>query len=255
MSDKITAILKECEARLLEHRQLLQEALEKGGQQDDPPAVMIIRTMDFGLQTIKAVDLLVKTDISNSLLACTLTRAFFEAAVRVLWACRTLPGSQHPWIRLQVYWATEDLKWAKSAKNAPELAEHAESIRMAREEVRNRTDSKGEAVTPAPNIRDMLGEIEKANVARGLGTGRLSADYLYTNLYRILSEPAHGHPGALGKKKPDTFLPHARIGLVVASGYLLEASCHVGTTDPQKEIAALAARIAKIAEDTPEEPS
>jgi hypothetical protein len=113
MSDKIVAILKECEARLVEHRQLLQEALEKGGQQNEPPAVMIIRAMDFGLQTIKAVDLLVAADVSNSLFACTLARAFFEAAVRVLWASRTLPGQQHPWVRLQVYWANEDLKWAR----------------------------------------------------------------------------------------------------------------------------------------------
>ena len=55
MSDKISAIVEECRVRLCKHRELLHHALEKGGQQDDPPAVMLMRTVDFGLQTMKAL--------------------------------------------------------------------------------------------------------------------------------------------------------------------------------------------------------
>ena len=139
MSDKISAIVEECRVRLCKHRELLHHALEKGGQQDDPPAVMLMRTVDFGLQTMKALELLTADGDCNALAACAATRAFFEAATRILWAS-TSPESQNPWVRLQVYWAVEDLKWANAANAFKDLKSHAEVIRVAREDVRNRED-------------------------------------------------------------------------------------------------------------------
>ena len=158
MGDRLVAILNECEDRLEEHRVLLKDALEKGGQQDEPQATMLMRIMEFGLQTIKAVHLLVTTDVSNALLACTLTRAFFEAAVRILWASRSLPGAQNLWARLQAYWIREDLKWANAARSSSELSNHAETIRKDRQKA-----LRDVAIEPAQGIYDMLRGIEKAN--------------------------------------------------------------------------------------------
>jgi hypothetical protein len=253
MSDKLLTILKECEARLAEHRQLLQEALKQGDQQDEPQAVMLMRTVDFGLQTIKAVDLLVGDDASNVLAACAATRAFFEAALRILWAARSLPDAQNPWARLQVYWAVEDLKWANAASDFEGMKDHAEVIRGGRQEVRDRQDAEGKPIQSAPPIIEMLREIKEANHLQGLGTeGGLDRDYIYTNVYRMLCRAAHGHPEALQADKSITYLRFARVGLVLAASYLLEASCHVRTADPKTEIEALAARIVTIAEETHE---
>ncbi len=253
MSDKISAILEEYRARIAEHRQLLHHALEKGGQQREPQAVMLMRTVEFGLQTMNAVELLTADDASQAVAACAATRAFFEAAVRALWATRSSPDSQNPWARLQVYWALEDLKWANAASDFKELEDHADIVRAARQEVRDRRDAEGKPIQTAPPIIEMLREIDEANRAQGLGTeGCLERDYVYTNIYRLLSQGAHGHPLALRTEKNDWYLRHARIGLVMAASYLLEASCHVGATDPKGEIEALATRILGIANELPE---
>ena len=76
--------------------------------------------------------------------------------------------------------------------------------------------------------------------------------YIYTNMYRLLSRPAHGHPVALGTANPDAYLKHANLDLIIATAYMLQASCHVGTTDPKGEIEALTTRIMDIANETHE---
>lgn len=243
MTRRTLDILSQCQRMLEKYRQLLDESLRKGDRQDDPQAVMLLRTFDFGIRTAKAVEVLLESDGQNGMFVCTLCRAFFEAAVRVLWASRTLPNADNPWVLLQKHWATEDLKWADDAKEFPELAEHAECIRKCRQEVLDRAD--GKRVTLS--IMKMLRDIQQADIAEELReAGRKDAEFAYANVYRLLCQPAHGHLVAIGNTKSGAFLIHARIGFAMATSWLLQACCHVGVADPKAEIEAITKLIIDI---------
>ncbi len=233
MIAKYVTIIDQCCELLIRYQKLLSDALAKGGQQDDPPAVMLLRTLDFGLRTGRGMKLLVLADPANALLACSLLRGFFESAVRVLWASRTLPSADNPWSLLQKHWATEDLKWAEDAKHFPSLAEHAECIRKCRQEVLDRTD--GEKLRL--QIMQMLRDIQEADVAEELmDVGCRDAEFAYGNVYRLLCQPAHGHPVAIGNQKTDAWVRRASVGFVMATSWALQACCHVAAKDPKAEI-------------------
>jgi hypothetical protein len=249
VADKYATTLDECEARLLEFRQLLHTALEQGCQQDEPQAVTLTRTIDFGLQTVQTVRLLITDDASHALAVCATVRALLEGSIRLLWATRTVPGAQNPWCRIQRYWAEQDMKWASEASRLPGTKQHAQLIETTRNEVLSRTDASGNPYVPASGIQQLLSDIDRADHGQGLITQKILGDELYTNMYRVLCRATHAHPEALRVDQRATYVRHARIGLVIAMWYLLQACCHVGTDDPKLEITALAARLKEVMEE------
>lgn len=245
MSDRVLKVRQECEALLEERRGWMDAALKQDGREDEPQAAMFMRALDFGLQSMRAADLLLEQGDTYALQVCCIARAFFESAVQMLWASRCKVGSQDHWARLQVSFAQEDLKWAENAEKHASMAAHAATIRKDRQEVVDRVDEHGQKIKPAPNLHDMLIGIYAADRVQGLGAhSQIDEGYIYTNIYRLLCQPVHGHPGALGAAVG--FHRIARVGLMVASVYLLEAICHIGSSDPKQEISDLAGRIADL---------
>lgn len=122
--------LSHCRSLLKEYRDILDDCLRKGNQQDDPQALMLIRGFDFGIRTVQGMATLIEADQDNVLLACMLCRPFYETAVRLLWAARMHNG----WQRLQVHWAKQDLTWAREAEQMPSMTGHAKTIQARREE-------------------------------------------------------------------------------------------------------------------------
>lgn len=241
---RISDSLDECRKLLEEYRALLMDCLHKGDQEDDPGALMLTGGFDFGIRTLGGMVVLIEADEDNVLLACTLCRPFFETAVRLLWAARTHNG----WQRLQVHWANEDVKWAREAEQIPSVAEHAKTIRTAREKVLSRTDEDGNRVEPPPNMQQMLREIEVHDVGQGLRKEcDGAAESAYTNVYRILCQAAHGHMVAIGR--PGSFRRHARCGALMATSALLQACCHVVAGDAKREIEAAGQRVMAILEE------
>ncbi len=233
MSNRPIEILDNCCKLLSEYQTILTDALRKGNQQCDPQAVMILRTFDFGLRTGQSMKLLIKADATNALFACTLCRAFFEAAVRMLWASRTLPNNTNPWECLQKHWATVDLKWTDEAKGFPELVEYAETIRQCRQEILDRTDGKRMSLS----IPKCLYDIQQADVMENLReAGKQDAEFAYTNVYRLFCRPAHGHIVEIGNQNTDSSLTLAYNGFARATSWLLQACCHIVVEDTKAEI-------------------
>ena len=93
----------------------------------------------------------------------------------------------------------------------------------------------------------MLRDIEQADVAEEItGAGRRDAEFAYANVYRLLCQPAHGHPVAIGNEKADAWLRHATFGFTMATSFALQACCHVGAADPKAEIEGVAKQMMDI---------
>lgn len=234
-------VLDKCTELLKTYRSHSREALEKGNQQEDPPAVMLLRSFEFGLRTIAGIKSLLANDRDNALLACTLCRPFYETGTRLLWASRAPDG----WLRLQKHWAKEDQKWAREARSFPKIAQAAQDVFNNRQEVLDRLDKEGR---PAPSIQQMLQEIEDCDHSTGqLDEAISTAGYDYTNIYRRLSQGAHGHMVAIGR--PADYLDFAVYGTVKATSADLRATCYLGASDPGAEIQGLHAELIEAIKD------
>jgi hypothetical protein len=145
-----------------------------------------------------------------------------EAAIRVLWASRSKPGSQNPWLRLKAHWDDEDRKWANEAIAFAGTMGHAKITRVACQEVLGHKDVEGNPIEKARGIQELLKDIDEANQSQGFNIkGGLGGNYSYVNIYRVLCWASHSHIKALRRNKNPEYLRHARIGLVVACWYLL----------------------------------
>lgn len=226
---------------LAKYALLFSQALKKGGQANDVPALMIKYALAFGQNTIKAIEILMREHIST-VLACTLCRPYYELAMRLLWAAREPYG----WQRLQAYLATEDLKWAKEAVNMPEIAEHAQQVLARSQEVLSRTDPRGKSYSPAPGLQQILMDIEKRDISEGIRpVGGNIAAYEYTNIYRVICRPAHAHMQAISLH-PASFWGPTVFAAGTATFALLRTVCYTSSEDLSKQIKDLDLHIATI---------
>jgi hypothetical protein len=212
------------------------QAAEAGKQTGEVPVLMLRGACDLARDTLEAL----KTHLMGghgAFLACDLCRPLFEVAYRVLWASR----EQHGWEQLQVWLAGQDKKWAKEALAMPEFAQHAKKIMDQSNQVLSRTDSYGQSLKEAPDLKTILKQIEDRDVQSGLRPVKAGqADFEYTNIYRILCRPAHAHLGALSGLRSEAFLPVVVFACGNAIFALARAMAHVGAREPEKKIQILA---------------
>lgn len=219
--------------KLLEHYGgRLAESLRMGNQQDEPPALMLQRACTYGRQVIAALMLMIRQGEQYALFLAPIARPFYELAVRVLWATREPNG----WQRLQVHWAEPDKKWAEDMKNDSVLGDHAKLILNCTEEVLRRTDAGGERFRSAPDMKQLLKDIERHNVSDGFKEPDGFAIYEYANVYRLLCRPAHAQITTIGQVKPNPLLHQAVIAVIIAVRSLLHACCHVASSAKEKDI-------------------
>lgn len=149
------------------------------GQSVQPAIRMLALGVDHGLRTTRGVKRLLADGEGNFVLACTLLRPFYELSVRLLWASRATDG----WRRLYACYAKEDERWARNSLGIPVIASLAQEVLTRSQEVLAWNDAAGNPIKPAPNIHDILVEIETHNTQDGLssGQGRLGQQH-----YRII---------------------------------------------------------------------
>ena len=208
---------------------ILEDYVYESSQQNDPQAVVMLRSIHHGIRTLNAISTLLQSDLENACCAAALARGIFEASVRILWGTRKLNGSQDHWARLQKHWALEDKKWAEQARNFLQTQEHAEKIIEAREDIVNNDIEK------APPIEQMLRDIEIADYEQGINNSRM-ADFYYAICYRILCRAAHVHPAALRRPVIDDFIGQTRIACIMATNWFCQAICHIAAENKKEEI-------------------
>ncbi len=156
----------------------------------EPVRLMLERGLDFGEDTLQAIMSHLADDYIPQ--AQILTRAFFEAGARLLWASRTQDG----WQRLPATDAQADLEWAEKAKDFRELAPEA-NLKLCSAELKSRA---GEA-KKLPDFRQVLEKIDALDAENGLKGEDKFGTFLYLAVYGVFSGPAHGHMVAI-KRQP-----------------------------------------------------
>jgi len=220
---------------------ILEDCLRKGNQQNDPEAVMMLRGIHYGTRTLNAIRILLLSDSENAFCAASLARGIFEASIRLLWATRTLNGSQNHWERLQKYWALEEKKWANQAIHFPETRQHAVQIKTARSDILNNDIKK------APSIDQMLKEIDKADQEEQLKGNDSIAEFTYANCYRMLCRASHAHLAALHRKAINDFIGQTCIACLLATNWYCQAICHIAASDTKAEVENIVKQILHIA--------
>ena len=175
MAGNIINTLNQLHLLLQDYCGTLEDCLRKGNQQNDPEAVMMLRGIHYGTRTLNAIRILLLSDFENAFCAASLARGIFEASIRLLWATRTLKGSQNHWERLQKYWASESKKWAEQARCFTQTSKHADKIKSTCKDIIDND------ITSAPGIEQMLKEIEKADREEQLMEGDSIVEFTYAN--------------------------------------------------------------------------
>jgi len=236
---QLTKSFGELRQLLAKYDCVLAKAVDKGGQADDVPCLMISEGLRFGQGTIKAIEVLLEKKI-HSVFACALSRANYELAIRLLWAAREANG----WERLQAYFANEDKKWAEEAITMPEVVDHAQKMLADSSEVLRRKFSNGKPYTVAPSVQQMLRDIERRDISDGIRPkGGSAAVYEYTGVYRIICRPAHAHIQAVSAPA-SAYLGPTVFATGLATFSLVRGVCYVGAKEPRKEIDAVGVEIA-----------
>lgn len=220
---------------------ILEDCLHKSNQKNDPEAVMILTGIHYGKRTLNAIRILLQSDSENAFCAASLARVIFEASIRLLWATRTLNGSQDHWARLQKYWAMEDNKWAQQASQFPQTSDHAGQITAARSDILDND------IIRAPGIEQMLKDIEKADQEEQLKGDDNIAEFTYANCYRILCRASHAHPAALQPKAINDFVGQTRMACLLSTNWYCQVICHVAASDKKAEVESIVKQILRIA--------
>ncbi|MFI4917532.1 MAG: hypothetical protein ACIAS6_13625 [Phycisphaerales bacterium JB060] len=120
-------------------------------------------------------------------------RVSYEASIRLLWASRATDGVQ----RLRVGWYRQRRKWAETANNGAHAA-HAEALLEKDANVERQWREAGLSMKNAPDIRQMLSEIDRADESSPAYEKRSAIrDDHYATYYVVLSAISHGIPTAL----------------------------------------------------------
>lgn len=241
MVSNVINVLDELSLLLRKYCGIQEDCLSKNNQHSDPQAVMMLRGIHYGIRTLNAIRILLQADLENAFSAASLARGIFEASIRLLWATRTLNGSQNHWLRLQKYWALEDKKWADQAGQFPETSQHAAQITTARSDILDND------VTSAPSIQQMLKDIEQADQEQELKSDDKIAEFTYANCYRVLCRASHANLAALHRKAISDFVGQTRIACLLATNWYCQAICHVAAADKKAEIENIVKEILSIA--------
>lgn len=243
----VIRVLDGCEVLRGKYAKIFSCSIAKSNQEYDPPAIILKRVFEFGRLTLAGMRVLLESAEreGNAILACTLVRPYYEAATRVLWASRAPYG----WDRLITYHAKEDLKWAKEAQRFPGTSELAGRKIEEASKLLDRKDDAGRPFDPAPPLPQLLKESAEQNVREGLTMTdpNDSSGYEYSNLYRWLCRPAHGHVCALAI--PSGYLRHTGASAIGATCMLLQAYYHACAPDPVSEITKIGHEIHKVYEE------
>lgn len=234
---------------LRERRLLLEDAIRKSGQEKEPPPYAMTLALLFGERTLAAVQLLVPTP-DLMLMTNTLVRPFYELSMRMLWAAREPNG----WQRFQAHVAEGDAKWAREAVRMPELRDYAERIRQSREEVLSRCDEDGKPFKPMPNLSQMLSDIETKNLEVGDVSKPGGAEFQYTNVYRVLCRPAHGHLGSFEATPPKVAFIVSAFAAGLATHVLIRALAAIMPGFPEVDADAAGTAVLQVmraAKDVP----
>ena len=223
----------------------LDDCLKKGDQTNDPPAIMIRRTIEFSIITIRSIELLLEHD-KTELLAQILVRPQYELCLRILWASVSEDG----WERLQVYYANEDKKWAEEAKNLNLNNEFSAFVNEKLNEADNvlaRQNDNGEIYKNAPDMKCILKQIEKYYQSNGFrASNSKMAVFEYNQVYRRLSRYEHAHISDIAVDKPNVFKKNIVICEGLAVRALLHAICIIAASEPKKEIETIEDNIKSI---------
>ena len=220
---------------------ILQDCLQKSNQQNDAEAAMMLTGIHYGNRTLNAIRTLLLSDSENAFCAASLARGIFEASISLLWATRTLSGSQNHWARLQKYWALESKKWADQASHFPQTSEHAGKVKAARRDILDND------IIPAPRIEQMLKDIEKDDQKEQLQGNDNIAEFTYANCYRMLCRASHAHPAVLNRKAINDFIGQTRMACLLATNWYCQAVCHIAASDTKAEVESIVKQILRIA--------
>lgn len=237
--------LRSCVQLLNTFEKRIIESLKDGEQADDPQAVMICRGLAFGRTTLETMIGVAQLGEQHWVCLSTLCRPLFEVASKLLWASR----KKHGWHRLQSDSARPVLTWAREAKVFDTLKEYASSMEARMTEILSRTDSVGARFVRLPNMKQILEDIEKDDRRSGFGdTDTKSAAFQYTNLYRKMCFPVHGHIVAIAGD-PSSHLTISVKAAVVGTFSLLRLVAVVGSPDLEalkKAVATIGEKIVAI---------
>jgi hypothetical protein len=159
----------------------------------------------------------------SDVLCATLVRPVFEMSIHLLWAT----GEPDGWARLQKSWALRKDKWIKAAAPYPESKPLADSFRPKVESVLRRLDAHGKEFRNAPNVREMLEQIDKHDGARGMSTPCDNWAAQYPGVYQILCGPSHADLMDIGKLKAGRFEKMVVTAVMAATWALLRVCCDV----------------------------
>lgn len=219
--------IENCRSILDARWKAVHDTIEKEGQANEPPGIMLERGVIFARNSLFSVARLID-DPKSVFQAGTICRSYFELAVRLLWASRQPNG----WHSLQAYWAQENKRFSKHALDYDPKDKRALDTQKRAEEVLSRRDGKGRPYSPSPNIRVAIMQIGKTNVSQGTGGfDERSAKWQYAYLYVVLSRHVHAHMTGIHVPDPDMVLNIATLTAIYATFLLLQAIIHVSGND------------------------
>lgn len=203
------------------------------GQPEHLTILLLWLARDHGLRTIRGMSHLLQDDENNAVLACTLLRPFYELSVRLLWASREADG----WRRLFTYYVKENKKSAIKAKNFqnPRIVKIANEEMQSIQEIESWRDADGNSIKPAPDMRQILLDIENYEAQNSSTTSQDNwGQIYYTILYQILCRASHAHIETITGERYNMYLYIAGAGSEKATVNLLQAFIHQ-TQQPLKD--------------------
>lgn len=221
---KPAEILNDCIVMLKGYGHELQKMIQESGQHADRQPQIILIMFDFAQQSFEASILMIENGI-NTLFMAPIARTLFESSTRLLWAVR----HEYGWQRLWEYWAKQVRTWARENKLLnPGDAFIAKLVEQSEEAADHWKQVAKDGVHPMPSFDGVLKDIHDREVEFGISqTDSNIANYTYTNVYRVLCNPTHGHIDAVrkGLKRPDAFLFMTVVGDILATDALIQALC------------------------------
>jgi len=240
--ERVARVLDDCAALLEEYsKAFLPPDSDRGAAVAFADHILRL-ARDHGLRTIRGMNLLLREDKGNIVLACALLRPFYELSVRLLWASREPDG----WRRLEFYFANEIRKWAKGCQDSPSAGLSMLGASLLQEyrkdEVKKWRDASGKAIRPAPAIDQILNGIEGHDAPTDRTGGKNSGRLIYTGFYRTICRASHAHIEPLVGRFDKAYLYVAGYGACLAVPVLLAAAIYYYSKSPRADVSSVYGR-------------
>jgi hypothetical protein len=173
-----------CQHWVIAGSEELDRSLEVVAKMELGPYISMRLALGFALESLRAIkDLLYRQSVPQ---AAVLTRSLLELSTRTLWAVNMPNG----WNRLIV------LATSESAKRARELDGFGGFKAICEKALKNKEDVDGLlGCGPAPQIAQMLRDIEEADVRRGfIEKQRSCVTFEYASVFKDMITVAHPNP-------------------------------------------------------------